>query len=134
MKSGRKNIPDIKMNDYFIAISGIVFQASKSMLTTVNINGPIHFLRSRSFHYQQYLMPIKRSKTILVTVLKRLQCVSAARLIFLVLPSLSIPFSELSLSALLGLPVIIPSPIGMELFEVTSGLIYSFSLSRIQYH
>lgn len=133
MKSGRKNIPDIKMNDYFIAISCIVFQASKSMLTTVNINGPIQFLRSRSFH-QQYLMSIKSSKKILVTMLKRLHGVSAAQLIFLVLPSLSIPFSELSLSALLGLPVIIPSPIGMELFEVTSGLIYSFSLSRIQYH
>jgi len=48
-----------------------------------------------------------------------------ARIGFLLLPSLSIPFTELSLSSLVSSPIIIPSPIGMELFDVCSTMLFA---------
>jgi hypothetical protein len=47
------------------------------------------------------------------------------RIGLLLLPSLSIPFTELSLSSLMQSPIIIPSPIGMELFDVCTNMLYS---------
>jgi hypothetical protein len=42
---------------------------------------------------------------------------------------MSIPFCELSLTGLLSFPVLVPSPIGMELVEVSTSLLHtSFSL------
>jgi hypothetical protein len=55
---------------------------------------------------------------------------SLTRIGLIVLPTMTIPFCELSLTGLLSFPVFIPSPIGMELVEVSTSLLHStFSLS-----
>ena len=56
---------------------------------------------------------------------------SLSRICFLLLPTLTIPFSELSLTGILRFPVFIPSPIGMELTEISISLVqFSLSLSK----
>jgi len=72
--------------------------------------------KSRTKHYYRFV----RAK------MKREHLVTLGRMGVLLLPSLSIPVAELSLSSLVQSPIIIPSPIGMELFDVcTSMLLYS---------
>ena len=56
---------------------------------------------------------------------KKEQIGIVARIGLLLLPSLSIPFAELSLSSLVHSPIIIPSPIGMELFDVCSTMLFT---------
>jgi len=56
---------------------------------------------------------------------------SLARIGIVMFPTMTIPLGELSLSGLLSFPVFIPSPIGMELAEITTSLLRSsFSFSR----
>jgi hypothetical protein len=56
---------------------------------------------------------------------------SLARIGIVMFPSMTIPLCELSLTGLLRFPVFIPSPIGMELAEITTSLLHSsFSFSR----
>lgn len=51
--------------------------------------------------------------------------VTTAGVALLTLPALSIPFAELSLSALLGSPIIVPSPVGMELCDVCTTMLFA---------
>ena len=56
---------------------------------------------------------------------------SLARIGIVMFPTMTIPLCELSLTGLLSFPVFIPSPIGMELAEITTSLLRSsFSFSR----
>ena len=98
------------------------FKAKHRVLLSIFRNGiltTVPSTRLNSTVYIRYCFHSVKSK------IKREHIGIVWRIGLLLLPSLSIHFAELSLSSLLHSPVIIPSPIGMELFDVCSTMLYS---------
>ena len=104
---------------------------SKALQIPILRYGKIVRARPTGFHPKAYSKHYAFEFAKVVSRKERLGMLS--RIGLLVLPSLSIPFVELSLSALLDFPIIIPSPIGMEICDVCTTILYTSFRPRLKW-